>query len=690
MDCDSELASFHRHLRLFPLPIHCIASNAVMPPRIPSGISSQLRLSRTAGKRLNASPCLLCQFLAPASRPSLSRKRLRSRSETSSIYRRYYTDDKAISANAEITTSNSVSPVAELKAALVDLQKDARSFVNISRLQLALRGLEQQPGQETIRIAISGLAGQGDTLNKTRKLVRLLVADPLKDEEEWERVLLDPHNSDRPLLLKIGAEKPEDNGLFGNSRLIKEVNVSSPLLNSHRLEILVLQSDVLTDAQEGFADMILVPTVEIPMSNTGRYTPITTPVHRAIILGDEIMGAASLAKLPVDVDASTITAAVDFRGQLQVDKDELPFKIVDIAMAEAALKSFRQSVDNAMDYEHDWFDSGLPALVEWLKSGTDVAEGAAMKAPVLSLVYSLIADSNKRIGSEQARQLAIQLSSKVSPSAVQSLRSGLQDWAQRAHTELRDQLDMAFDGRRWRKLGWWKLFWRVDDVSMISSDILSQRFLRDAEIEIVYLAGRIEEAGMFKNKPVVQDQYWAYKPLPPPEAQTLGSAPPPPTWEGLIDKPQDDSAPESIKPRPWPLQIPATRTYLSLETVPALQALAQKLVLQTLTTSSFASAFSVLIYVSTLSTSLYEAGAVAALGIVWSLKRMQNKWETARTFWEGEVREEGRKAVRAVEGVVGDVLKDPSERDIEGKEEMDAARRAVERAERAVERIVRG
>ena len=49
---------------------------------------------------------------------------------------------------------------------------------------------------------------------------------------------------------------------------------------------------------------------------------------------------------------------------------------------------------------------------------------------------------------------------------------------------------------------------------------------------------------------------------------------------------------------------------------------------------------------------LYEAGAVAAFGLVWSLRRMQKKWETARKFWEGEVREEGRKAVRAVEGVV--------------------------------------
>jgi hypothetical protein len=89
-----------------------------------------------------------------------------------------------------------------------------------------------------------------------------------------------------------------------------------------------------------------------------------------------------------------------------------------------------------------------------------------------------------------------------------------------------------------------------------------------------------------------------------------------------------------------------------------------------------------LMYVSTLSTSVYEAGAVAALGIVWSLKRMQGKWETARKYWEGEVREEGRKAVRGVEGVVGDVLSKPH-RPLEGTEEFDVANEALRQAEAA-------
>jgi hypothetical protein len=88
-------------------------------------------------------------------------------------------------------------------------------------------------------------------------------------------------------------------------------------------------------------------------------------------------------------------------------------------------------------------------------------------------------------------------------------------------------------------------------------------------------------------------------------------------------------------------------------------------------------------YVSSVSTGLYECGAVAALGVVWSLRRMQGKWETARKFWEGEVREEGRKAVRGVESVVGDVLI-TSQPSLGGDAELQKAQEAVDRAEAAL------
>jgi hypothetical protein len=263
------------------------------------------------------------------------------------------------------------------------------------------------------------------------------------------------------------------------------------------------------------------------------------------------------------------------------------------------------------------------------------------------------------------------------------LRRELSRWAERAHTELRDQLDVAFNGQRWRKLGWWKLFWRVDDVSMISTDILQQRFLTEAEKEVIFLSGRIAEAGIIEElNPQATPTNWAYKPNLEKETKAqLGSEPPPPVLKDLVE-PRDHLR-VKLKLQPWPLHIPATRNYLAQETVPALQALAQKLVLQALSTSSLASVFAGLMYVSSVSTGLYECGAVAALGIVWSLRRMQGRWETARKFWEGEVREEARKAVRGVESVVGDVLI-TSQPSLGGDAELQKAQEAVDRAEAAL------
>src|SRR5262249_48342031 len=119
-----------------------------------------------------------------------------------------------------------------------------------------------------------------------------------------------------------------------------------------------------------------------------------------------------------------------------------------------------------------------------------------------------------------------------------------------------------------------------------------------------------------------------------------------------------------------------------------LQALAQKLVIQTLSTTGTTSVLGGLMYASNFSTE--SAAAVVALGLVWSLRRLQNKWESAREFWEGEVREEGRKAVRAVEWCVDDALHRVDRqgaRQVEGVEEVEKASRALERAKEALQKM---
>ncbi|CAG8956495.1 hypothetical protein HYFRA_00003881 [Hymenoscyphus fraxineus] len=656
-----------------------------MPPRIPRLALGLTKLSKAKTKTPASYPqiCPICTFARNSQRPSSTPRRSQPRSNR--IERRQQSNATVAASTQSSAPQVAVSPRIELRDALYDLQKHAANYVNISRLQLALRGLEQSTGDEIIRIAILGLADGGDSLKKAKQLVRLLLADPLKAEEEWERILLDEQPGNRPLLLRVGNEGEEP---VYSSRMVRELHISSPTLNGHKLEILVLetglqQSTFGAGENGSLNEMLLVPTMEIPTSGSGRYTPITTPVHKSLIVSKGIAGASSLISSRITTERDIIGSAVDIRVGEDEDPTSLPFQIINVDLGNTALSSFRQSVNNALDYEHDWFASGIPEIQNWLKSGSSVTEGT-MKKPVQKLIESLLQSTNSAIQAEQARQLTASLNSRISNSQIDSLKLHLSKWAESAHTELRDHLDIAFNGRRWRKLGWWKLFWRVDDVSMISSSILTRRFLVDAEKEVIFLAGRIVEAGVFKTAPDPAIKHWAYKPLQPQQLTEpkLGSEPRPPQYKDLFT-PEDGE--RGLKNQNWPLHIPTTRNYLSQESVPALQALAQKLVLQTLTTTSLFSVLGGLTYISTLGTTVYEAGAVTALGVVWALRRMQGKWEGARKFWEGEVREEGRKAVRGVEGVVGGVLEASGKSvPVEGAgadEELENARRLVRRAE---------
>ncbi|KAE9364883.1 hypothetical protein N431DRAFT_489347 [Stipitochalara longipes BDJ] len=645
-----------------------------MPPRIPRLAIGRPSIFGLPIPAQNQRICPICSLSRASPRPSkrprtvqLGQLRIRSRNQSTG---------SSISAADILSPRISSDPRKALRDTLADLQQDAASFVNISRLQLAIRGLEQEAGQETIRIGILGLADGGNSVKRAEELLRLLVVDPLKTEEEWERILRDDQQG-KPILVKVGHNGTDEIG----GRLVQELQVSSPLLNGHKLELLVLEMDPSGELDR-FTDAVMVPTMEIPTSNTGRYTPVTTPVHKSLIVADGLLGAATLLGYSSDIDREIIGTAVNLQIGTPEEKAALPVRTVDVKLGAEALDTFRQSVDKALDYEKSWFASGIPEIQEWIKSGTAPTDGAT-KPPVLNLIESLLRNAIQAIDAEQSRRLSAALAAKVSSSDLQDLRQEMSQWAERAHTELRDQLDIAFDGQRWRKLGWWKLFWRVDDVSMISTEILQQRFLTEAEKEIIFLCGRIAETGIADElNSQTTSKNWAYKSVVEKDVEaTLGSEPPPPVLKDLVEP--RDHLPAKTKIRPWPLHIPATRDYLAQETVPALQALAQKLVLQTLSTSSLASAFAGLMYVSSVSTGLYECGAVAALGIVWSLRRMQGKWETAREFWEGEVREEGRKAVRGVEGVIGDALV-TSPPQLQGDAELQKAREAVERAEIAL------
>ncbi|RDL38665.1 uncharacterized protein BP5553_03005 [Venustampulla echinocandica] len=673
-----------------------------MLPRIPRAgiVLSRSRPPRLSNYATPKSPqiCPICTSSPTLRFPSQKSRRSPELQQHRATARRQFHSANSLN-TAAAKSPTQTSSRAELRSALLDLQKHAGNYVNISRLQLALRGIEQTPGDETIRIAILGLADGGNSLQKAKQLLRLLLADPLKDEEKWEQILLDSAPGGRPLLVRVGHDSGDQSGY--SSRMVQELHVSSPMLNGHKLEILVLETDPPTaavGADGSFEETVLVPTMEIPTSNTGRYTPVTTPVHRSLLVSQGIVGAASLLSAPPNTDRTIINLAVDLQYKRQDEEPPLPFQIIDVSLGTSAVVSFRESVRNALDYEHNWSASGAPEVLKWLKAGTAPVEGT-MKLPVRRLIESVLENTNSAIQAEQARQLSTALTTKVSDPQLRSLQESLTLWAERAHTELRDQLDIAFNGRRWEKLKWWKLFWRVDDVSMITTDILNQRFLRDAEEEIIFLAGRIQESGIttLSERPDGTPRDWPRKPVPLVRAgHKLGAEPPPPRLMD-ISIPEDGIRPPRTDGPPWPSHILLARSHFISTTVSSLQATAQSLVLQALGTSAIAGGLAGLVHAYNILTPLFAATAVpaqyldaysvAGVGIVFALWKLQGKWELSRKRWEGEVRECGRSTIQALEEVVGGVLRDANKASYQQDPDLEKAMEIARKVEEALKAL---
>lgn len=432
-------------------------------------------------------------------------------------------------------------------------------------------------------------------------------------------------------------------------------------------------------------------------------TMVTYPVHRAIVYGEGVKSCVSYGRLTAvqpeeDLPPETVKVAMDIPAPNteQDQKASDRYAVIDLNLGTEALEKFRESIANSVFYERGWHRSGLPALTGWLAHGTSTESAAALKPAIQDLIESLLTDADEAVTLEDTQRLRELVASSISESTKSAILSSLAIWAELAHTELRDQLDLAFDSRSWRKLAWWKLFWRVDDVGMILSELLERRWLVSAEKDIIWVAGRIEQAGFFANDPNAASLPERVSLLQGPstkEAQ-IGDIPDAPRPSALqkFDAVRRAAAGEDAAPlvplKPWPQQIPMARAHLSATSIPSLEALAQKLVVQTLSTVGATSALSGLLYFGA-SAGLFEAGTVVALGAAWSLKRMQGAWEDARSRWAGEVREDGRKVLKETEEAVREVVnvRGRPETDAVGAEERSAAREAVGRARRALEGV---
>lgn len=325
-------------------------------------------------------------------------------------------------------------------------------------------------------------------------------------------------------------------------------------------------------------------------------------------------------------EVASIRGAIELAMPSQKPADDR-LSFVDIERASAALDKIRESVQNATEYERGWNASGVQPVMDWLASSSHAGNEAALNPALVPLIESLLDAADEGVSARERKAIEDQTSG-ITPDEVRSnLERGIAAWAERAHSELRSNLEAGFASPRWRGLAWWKLFWRVDDVSMITSDMLEKQFLRRPEREVIYISGKYQQAGLLEES----------------TASTEATS---------------NSGPADTTPPPWPTQITDTRNKLLTTTVPSLQALAQNLVLFSVSTTTLTSALSALTYISVPSASVYESCTLGAIGLIYSLRRQQKKWDVARGFWEDEVREEGRTSLLETEARLREIVRE--------------------------------
>jgi hypothetical protein len=470
---------------------------------------------------------------------------------------------------------------------------------------------------------------------------------------------------------------------------VTTLHVPSRILQRHNIEILISSLNITEAALATSAGNIqalksaaLIPTAEAPKAFSGSVQFITYPVHRALIVAEGLPGLMRIGKyIKEGEEAQSSTADVELAVELpqlagSAYRSSTPLAFLDTSLARQALSKLRESTQNASIYEQGWNKSGLPALTAWFSKGSAQSVEGVMPA-VEDLIKGMLEDVSNGIAVEEQAATLASIRPNINDIVRQPLEDALAAWTDRSHAELRNELDAAFASEKWARLRWWKLFWRVDDVTLFTAELFERNWLVEAEKSIIWLAGRGVEAGLYVDA----------------EGAVLHT-------DQVSEKPDDPPAPDQpaispdkvvVRSHPWPSEIPNARHILRNTTVPSLHALAQKMLLQTMSITGASSIVSGLLYVSFPQLSLLEAGAAAALGLVWSLRRMQKRWEEGRRTWESEVREAGRVVVKETEDkfrsmiVRGGQVKPK----IEGTQDRAIARAAVADASRLLNEVVK-
>ncbi|GAB7330584.1 hypothetical protein MBLNU13_g02170t1 [Cladosporium sp. NU13] len=557
----------------------------------------------------------------------------------------------------------------DLHQRLNALQDSASGFVDLSRLQLALRSLES--ADPVIRVAFLGLGEKGAMAAK--KLARVLVADALGNEEEWEEKILGEAGDARSLLLRYG--EPED-ALPADSPMVRTLLVPSPLLKRHGLEILVTGlNGAGLSGYEGankreLESSVLVPSLSMPMTNGGRIGFVRYPVHKALIVGDGVEGAVECGQLlKAGLNPELIASAMNLSMTIPATsestvQDEKLGKIINIDLAGHALGLFRESRANGAQFSEEWEDSRVSAISQWLAEA-NAKTSTGLKQAVQAQIDSALQSTAQAVDQVQLERTTEVKKTTIADTKRQALQEAITTWSAEAHKDLQMNMTTAFESKSWHRTAWFRLLWRIDDVTFSAADILQRSWLNETEQSLAFLSGRIVESGIatgdeLKLTGVEQrmleqgtkqemETYEAVKDHKESVAELM-------QMPAMLSRLQEQSGVNALFDPPWPQMLTLSRATMLHTLVPTLHRRAQTLLISTLTTISSTTALGAWIMVATGGTAAAEAGAVAALGLVWSLRRMQTKWGAKRNEFELSVRENGRRVLAEVEGQLRSVV----------------------------------
>lgn len=515
-----------------------------------------------------------------------------------------------------------------------------------------------------------------------------------------------------------------------DNRLLYTFNIPSLFLQKNNLEILINTIDYGSTNHQATGEMaakaVLNPMLLAPSSAAERQTAITFPVHTTLIVGEGLESCIQFGRLSagqrqtsplvkrikfvmlgtnnavadaISVAAQPASSAASRSSSHQVTDNELnvesEYAQVDLERATEALSLFRKSAANSSVYEQGWHRAHMPQLTDWIRSQCagrteSSPEKQSLKPAIRTLVSSVLTDAHVSIGRAQGRLQKSEAEMLISSETKQSLNKLLDEWAEFAYKELRDKLNKAFASHAWQDLSWWKLIWKADDVGRVAMDILTHEWLVNAEQEIIYLCGRMEEAGYHFQESEedgqeddnvhsghannnVQERHIAVyqRPSSTRSQRTSHSAQENSHLNHLQPDIMDARYSEAMRQRssltsgarspppledgPWPSPIPIARFNMASKMIYPLHRRAHMLFVNYMVTFSGSVALGGLLS-GVSSVGLYEAGSVALVSAVFGIRHFQKRWTAERLNWEERVREEGRRAVRETETMVREIL----------------------------------